>query len=278
MARLDSPSSSSKKKHVYSIVPGRLSLDDNINSNKTFSSRRNSRNSVDADSDVATPTSRKDADVELQVQPSSDANGSAMVLRKGRRGTSHSNVANYMDGGGSSSVSKRFTLKNAMKRANSLTGYKSSKSSWALSPGRSEAPAMSVESMDKPMSFSSFKYSATTTTTATTPTKVKGVEKLLSMGFDLFKSKKSGGDGFSSSSLSPVGFGVYNSEVAHKLRLFDNRFLQWRFANARAHTVNANISLKAEVCIYFYENHFMDENEISVEEKLLDSLSTSTSL
>jgi len=94
--------------------------------------------------------------------------------------------------------------------------------------------------MDKPMSFSGFKHHATSPTT-----KVKGVEKLLNMGFDLFKSKKSGGFG----SLSPIGFGI-NSEVVLKLRLFDNRLMQWRFANARAQVVNGTISHKAEVCMY----------------------------
>ncbi|TKY48830.1 QWRF motif-containing protein 3 [Spatholobus suberectus] len=164
--------------------------------------------------------------------------GTASRKGRARRGTSDSNVANLNS---DSSVLKRFKLKTAIKRANSLTGHKGSKSSWALSPGRSESPAMSVESMDKPMSFSSFKH-------PTAPTKVKGVEKLLNMGFDIFKSKKSG---FGSS--PPLAFVVYNSEVVHRLRLLDNRLMQWRFANARAQVVNGNISYKAEsnlMCVW----------------------------
>lgn len=225
VAKLVTPSESpSSKRPVYSnMAPGRLLLDENT---KSFSSRRHScssRNSLDSEPD-------------MEVGPSNAV--ITTTLRRPRRGTSDSNIANM---NGDSSVMKRFTLKTAIRRANSLAGsYKSSKSSWALSPGRAESPAMSVESMDKPMSFSGFKHHPTSPTT-----KVKGVEKLLNMGFDLFKSKKSGSFG----SLSPIGFGV-NSEVVLKLRLLDNRLMQWRFANARAQVVNGTISHKAEVCIY----------------------------
>ncbi|KAJ1379562.1 QWRF family [Sesbania bispinosa] len=62
----------------------------------------------------------------------------------------------------------------------------------------------------------------------------KSVEKILNMGFDLFRNKKSS---VSSSS---------SSEAFYQLRLLDNRLLQWRFANARAHAVNHCISLQAE--------------------------------
>jgi hypothetical protein len=74
--------------------------------------------------------------------------------------------------------------------------------------------------------------------------KVKGVEKLLNFGFDLFKSKKS-----SLGLNSPVGFG--NNEDVHKLRLFDNRLIQWRYVNAKSQVVNANISHQAQVHISY---------------------------
>ncbi|XP_014511432.1 QWRF motif-containing protein 3 [Vigna radiata var. radiata] len=237
VAKLATPSESpSSKRPVYSnMAPGRLLLDENA---KSFSSRRHScssRNSIDSEHDAGKTTPIK---TDMEVVHSSVA---TTTLRRPRRGTSDSNIAN-MDG--DSSAVKRFTLKTAIRRANSLAGsYKSSKSSWALSPGRAESPAMSVESMDRPMSFSGFKHHPTSPTT-----KVKGVEKLLNMGFDLFKSKKSGGFG----SLSPIGFGV-SSEVVHKLRLFDNRLMQWRFANARAQVVDGTISHKAEsklICVW----------------------------
>ncbi|XP_027343331.1 QWRF motif-containing protein 3-like [Abrus precatorius] len=197
---------------------------------KSLSSRRNScsfSNSLDLESDYGDmgTTSRK-AGKEVPSRYTSDVTS----RRAARRGTSDSNIANL---DGDSSVLKRFNLKTAIKRANSLTGYKSSKSQWALSPARSESPAMSVESMDKTMLFSSLKHPIG-------PTKAKGVEKFLSLGFDLFKSKKLSGFG-----SSPVGFGI-NSEVVHQLRMLHNRFIQWRFANARAQAVNENISHQAE--------------------------------
>lgn len=233
VARFSTPSESKKLSYNNNnIAPGRLSLDENA---KSFSSRRHSRNSLELDSDAGKKLTSKKADLEVAK---SDA---TTTPRRARRGTSDSNVAN-LNGDSSSSVLKRFTLKTAIRRANSLAGtYKSSKTSWALSPGRSESPAMSVESMDKAVSFSSFKVPPTS------PTKVKGVEKLLNMGFDLFKGKKSGGFG----SLSPVGFGVH-SEVVHRLRLLDNRLVQWRFANARAQVVNGNTSHKAQVCMHVH--------------------------
>ncbi|KAL4327966.1 hypothetical protein AHAS_Ahas13G0152900 [Arachis hypogaea] len=110
----------------------------------------------------------------------------------------------------------------SIKRVNSLiNGYKSSMSQWALSPGRSGSPTMCVDKKDKlPSSFSSLRPQRNN----------KSVEKILSMGFDLFRTKKS-----SSSSSN-------TSEDLHFLRLLDNRFMQWRFANARAQVVNENLT------------------------------------
>ncbi|KAK7272351.1 hypothetical protein RJT34_28880 [Clitoria ternatea] len=211
------------------IFQGRFSLDENA---KSLSSRRNScpsRDTLDLECDCGeTATPSRKGGVEVPSRYMSDANS-----RRVRRGTSDSNIGNLNGGDTDSSVLKRLGLKNGVKRANSLSVYKSSKSQWALSPGRSESPAMSVESMDKVLSFSSLKL-------PNSPTKVKGVEKFLNMGFDLFKSKKSGVTGSSS-----VGFGG-NLEVVHQLRLLDNRLVQWRFANARAQAVNGNISHKAQ--------------------------------
>ncbi|RDX63282.1 QWRF motif-containing protein 3, partial [Mucuna pruriens] len=95
----------------------------------------------------------------------------------------------------------------AVKKANSIFGYVSSKSQWALPHGKSGGT----------LSLSSFKPQH------------KSVEKILTMGVDLFKTKKSS-----------------KSDAIHELRLLDNRLIQWRFANARAHAANHNISLQAE--------------------------------
>ncbi|WJX74002.1 hypothetical protein P8452_57718 [Trifolium repens] len=194
--KLTSPSSSMKKLNSNNgsvIVPGRFSLDENA---KLFKRNSSLTSSVDTESnDEGLVSPARKVVVEVPSRLMNDA-----TLRRARRGTSDSNIGN-LNGD---------SLKTMMKRTNSITGYKSSKSQWALSPGRSE--------------FSS-------------PVKAKGVEKLLNFGFDLFKSKKSLGLN------SPVGFG--NNEDVHKLRLFDNRLIQWRYVNAKSQVVNANISHQA---------------------------------
>lgn len=198
-----SSSSSIKKLGSNSIVPGRLSLDENA---KLFSSSRGSSNvssSLDSESqysDGDTSTARKNA-VEVPTRFMSET-----ISRRSRRGASDSNIGNLNNNGD--------LLKATIKRVNSVTGHnKNSKSQWALSPGRSE--------------FSS-------------PTKVKGVEKLFNFGFDLFKSKK-----HLVLNSPTTGFG--NSDDVHKLRLLDNRFIQWRYVNAKSQLVNANISSQAQV-------------------------------
>ncbi|OMO96406.1 hypothetical protein CCACVL1_04972 [Corchorus capsularis] len=126
--------------------------------------------------------------------------------------------------------SKKFTIKNAIKRANSLTGHGTSTSQWALSPGRSGSPPMTVESKVKPLSFSSLRP-------PNSPSRARGVEKLLNLGLmDLFKSKKS--------SASQVGSG--DAESFHQLKLIYNRWMQWRYANAKADAVNKNINNQVE--------------------------------
>ncbi|KAK2424523.1 QWRF motif protein [Trifolium repens] len=196
--KLNSPSSSMKKLNSNNcsvIVPGRFSLDENA---KLFKRNSSLTSSVDTESnDEGLVSPARKVVVEVPSRLINDA-----TLRRARRGTSDSNIGNLSGD----------SLKTMMKRTNSITGYKSSKSQWAMSPGRSE--------------FSS-------------PVKAKGVEKLLNFGFDLFKSKKS-----SLGLNSPVGFG--NNEDVHKLRLFNNRLIQWRYANAKSQVVNANISHQAQ--------------------------------
>lgn len=199
-------SSSSLKKlnsnNGSGIVPGRFSLDENAKLFKRNSSITSSVDTESNDEALASPA-RKPA-VDFPTRLMNDA-----TLRRARRGASDSNIGN-LNGD---------SLKPMMKRTNSITGYKSSTSQWALSPGRSE--------------FSS-------------PTKAKRVEKLLNFGFDFFKSKKSVG-------LNSPSNGFGNNEDVHKLRLLDNRLIQWRYANARAQIVNANISRHTEsnlICVW----------------------------
>ncbi|XP_027348201.1 QWRF motif-containing protein 3-like [Abrus precatorius] len=211
-------SSSLGKKQSYHMVPGRLSLDENaLQRNSDYS-----RNSIDSESDNTsfnylprTWSYRKvGKDVQSKYMATSSLRGRA----------SDSDISNSKPLSSDESwVMKKLISEKAMKKANSLIGYMSSKSQWALSPGRSGSPPMSLESKDKPLSFSSLRPQN------------KSVEKILSMGFDLFRSKK-----------SSTSVGLANSEAVHQLRLLDNRLIQWRFANARAHAVNDNMSLQAE--------------------------------
>ncbi|KAJ4849195.1 hypothetical protein Tsubulata_037080, partial [Turnera subulata] len=150
---------------------------------------------------------------------------------RSRRWTADSNIQSAVSLDSSPKV-KKSAFKNAIKRVNSLTGYGSATSQWALSPGRSGSPPLSVESKERLISFSSLKP-------PTSPSRAKGVEKLLHLGLDLFKGKKS-----SSSGSSPAGSA--NVESIHQLRLLHNRHLQWRYANARADVVNGNITKQVE--------------------------------
>ncbi|QCE15052.1 QWRF family [Vigna unguiculata] len=88
------------------------------------------------------------------------------------------------------------THKAVKKANNSVLGYVSSKSHWALSHSHISLRAPQP----------------------------KSVEKIVSKGIDIFKHKK------------PL-----NVELVHLLRLLDNHFIQWRFANARACAVNHTI-------------------------------------
>ncbi|KAI4322621.1 hypothetical protein L6164_022298 [Bauhinia variegata] len=239
-----SPSSSSLSVKPDSndsgIAPGRLSVDENALHRKSFSSRRNPlTGSVDSESGYT--------DASSSMGFSSPATGRDLVSTRklgievpskymsdvstASRRLSMDTTAPKSLSSDNSSMLKKFTIKNAIKRANSLTGYKSSKSQWALSPGRSASPPMSVESKEKPTSFSSLKP-------PTSPSKAKVVEKILNIGFDFFKSKKT------SMISTPTGSG--NLDALHRLRLLDNRLIQWRYANARAEAINKSTSNQAE--------------------------------
>ncbi|XP_038705246.1 QWRF motif-containing protein 3 [Tripterygium wilfordii] len=232
-------SSSSSSSHHPGIVPGRLSVDENALYSR--SSRRKpdiSMNNLDSESECSDLSSTADCNpaaidktrsmswrksgIEVSSKYMND------IPTRSRRGSSEEQPVSL----DSSPMMKKFTIKNAIKRANSLTGYGGAMSQWALSPGRTGSPPMSVENKARPMSFSSLKPPSS-------PSKVKGVEKLLNLGLDLFKSKKS-----SSAGSSPVGAG--NVETVHQLRLLHNRLLQWRYANARADAVNVNLNDQVE--------------------------------
>ncbi|KHN22900.1 hypothetical protein glysoja_020830 [Glycine soja] len=197
------------KKPGSHVAPGRLSLDENA-------LKRNfhcSKNSIDSESDNTILDS-----VSLQRTFCSRKLGrevsSKYKATSGRKGEASDSDPLSSD---DSWMMKKFMTQKTVKRANSLIGYMSSKSQWALSPGRSGSPSLSLESKDKPLSFSSLRPQH------------KRVEKILSMGFDLFRTKKPS-----------------TSEVVQQLRLLHNRLIQWQFTNARANAVNHTMSLQAE--------------------------------
>ncbi|XP_022944082.1 QWRF motif-containing protein 3 [Cucurbita moschata] len=228
-------SSSSSKLPVQSSESGRLSVDENALFGR--SSRRRSenfKNSFDLDPDGSPTMLGKMPTIICRragiMVPSKYMND--VPSRRLQRGSSDSSVPNPVSLE-SSPTAKKTHGKTPIQRSNSISGHGSSTSQWALSPGRSGSPPMSVESKEKPMSFSSLKPVRTPSKAAT------GMEKLLNLGLDLFKSRKS-----SISITSPIGFAV--SDSVHQLRVFHNRLVQWRFANARARSASVNLASLAE--------------------------------
>ncbi|XP_028808491.1 QWRF motif-containing protein 3-like [Neltuma alba] len=211
----------------FNIVPGRLSVDENAlyRKSESFTTTLDSESDCSDIPSGASDLSTRKLGIEV---PSKYMNH---ISRRSRRGTSDSNIQHPLSSE-DSSILKKFTIKNAIKRANSLTGYKSSKSQWALSPGRSGSPPMSVESKEKLISFSGLKP-------PTSPSHVaKGVDKFLNRGFDFFRGKKS--------STNSTLTGSSTSDTVYQLRLMDNRLMQWRYANAKAEAVNKSLSIQAE--------------------------------
>ncbi|CAL5336677.1 unnamed protein product [Camellia sinensis] len=225
------------------IIPGRFSVDENALRRRSLGQR--SSDSVLSDtqdsesecSDVCSGTSFGSSGTGKQSSKKSGIEVSSRYLsNRPRKGTSDSNIP--IPASPENSPKNFSKIKNGVKRANSLTAYGSAKSNWALSPGRSGPLPMSVENKGKPMSFSSLRP-------PTSPSRAKGVGNLLSMGLDLFRSKKSPAtSSSSSSSSSPSGCGM--GESVHQLRLLQNRLVQWRYVNARADVVNEKMSNQAE--------------------------------
>ncbi|KAJ7981403.1 QWRF motif-containing protein 3-like [Quillaja saponaria] len=242
-----SSSSSSSSSSVESnsndsgILPGRLSLDKNAlyprSSRRLFDSFTKT---LDLESECSDDCSGSNFSSAGKGRSSLSSRKSGIdvpskymndISTRSRRGTSDSSIPNPLSSDDSSTL-KKFNIKKAIRRANSLTGDKISTTRWALSPGRSGSPPISVENQGKPISYSSLKP-------PTSPSRDKGVEKFLNLGLDFFKSKKS-----SSSNLTPMGFST--SEAVHQLRLLDNRLMQWKFVNARAQAVNRRTVSQAE--------------------------------
>ncbi|KAK9082174.1 hypothetical protein Syun_031623 [Stephania yunnanensis] len=162
---------------------------------------------------------------------------SSRYMEPRRRGTIDSNItATTMNTTSSTGAisslenSNNFSSKNSLiGRSSSMRVYGSVISQWAMSPGRSGSPPLSVENGGIPVvSFSSMRP-------PNSPS--KGVGNLLNFGLELFKGKRS---------TSPSTKHGSVGEDAHLLRLLYNRFLQWRYVNARALALDATKKSQAQ--------------------------------
>ncbi|XP_065876736.1 QWRF motif-containing protein 3 [Euphorbia lathyris] len=210
--------SSSSSSSSSNFVPGRLSVDENV-----LYQRRKSEH-LDEESESFSENSRKSG-VVVSSKYLQD------VQTKCRRSASDSNIEHPVSLDSSPKM-KKSRIKSVIKRANSLAGYGSATSQWALSPGRSGSPPMSLESKERVMSFSSLKPPSS-------PSRVKGMEKLLNLGRDLLKGKKS-------SSARPLVAVSGGGDATYQLRLLHNRMMQWRYVNVRASVVDENIAKDVE--------------------------------
>ncbi|XP_004306004.1 PREDICTED: QWRF motif-containing protein 3 [Fragaria vesca subsp. vesca] len=243
--------STSSNKLAAVVVPGRFSVDGSgVYQNSGRRSFDNFADSLDSGSEISDASSSTNVNIgspcfgvqsstassrKLGVEVSSKYMTDIQTKHNHRRWTSDSNLRNPSSAESSPKMNK-FNLKNVIKRANSLTGSKSGTTQWALSPGRSATQPVPAESLGKSTSFSSLKP-------PNSPSKSKGVEKLINMGFELFKSRKSSSS-TKSLARSNSGYGV--TDTGHQLRLLHNRLMQWRYANARAEIVNENVADQAQ--------------------------------
>ncbi|XP_062104708.1 QWRF motif-containing protein 3 [Humulus lupulus] len=250
------------------IVPGRLSVDENALHQKP--SRRMSDSFAEAleysdgfsstdhfgsslDTGKSSRVRKSGVEVSSKYMNDIGTTTTATTTTRSRRGTTDSNITSNPVSLDRSPRLGKLSIKNAIKRANSLTssGYGSGgKSQWALSPGRSSSPSLSVENKGKLQSFSSMKPPTNS------PSKTKGVDKFLSMSLGLFKSKNHSSHSSStttaitnsnSSASNSLPGGYISTEASHQLRVLHNRLMQWRYANARADAVDFNIATHVKI-------------------------------
>ncbi|GMI99675.1 QWRF domain containing 3 [Hibiscus trionum] len=258
-----SSSSSTSSSSSPNIVPGRFSVDENALYKKPYSSSFRTKPDncvVDSGEEISDQCSASKNDSPAMIitnsSPGSRKSGIEVSSKYLKEVTSRSNRITWdssnlhpVSADSSPKMNKKFAIKNIIRRTNS---HGASTSQWALSPGRSGSPTMSVENKAKPMSFSSLKP-------PTSPSRTRGVEKFLNLGLmDLFKSKKS-------SALQP---GSGDVESVHQLRLIHNGLIQWRYANAKADAVNTNINNQVRNNLLSGWNSLMKLQHSVVQKKL----------
>ncbi|KAK8569628.1 hypothetical protein V6N13_046677 [Hibiscus sabdariffa] len=253
------------------IVPGRFSVDENALYKKSSSSSSQRKPdflltdncvAVDSEGGISDQCSASKNDSPAISITNSSPNSSKsgievsskylkeVATRNRPRGiTWDSSNLHPVSADSSPKMKKMLALKNVIRRTNS---HGASASQWALSPGRSGSPTMSVENKVKPMSFSSLKP-------PTSPSRTKGVEKFLNLGLmDLFKSKKS-------TALQP---GSHDAESVHQLRLIHNSLIQWQYANAKADAANRSINNQVQNYLLYGWNSLMKLQHSVVQKKL----------
>ncbi|KAK8265144.1 hypothetical protein V6Z11_D12G158500 [Gossypium hirsutum] len=262
-----SSSSSTSSSSSPNILPGRFSVDESALYKKTSSSQRkpdpmtDNSHVLDSHPEISDPCSASNNDSPAMAKTDSSLSDRKSGIevcskylkdvpsRNRSRGTTwDSNNLNPVSADSSPKI-KKSAIKNVIRRTNSHGAYPSQ---WALSPGRSGSPPMSVESKVKPMSFSSLKP-------PTSPSRTRGVEKFLNLGLmDLFKSRKS----------SPLQVCSGDVESVHHLRLIHNSVIQWRYANAKADAVNRNIHNQVQNDLSSGWNSLMKLQHSVVQKKL----------
>ncbi|CAM8995736.1 unnamed protein product [Rhodiola kirilowii] len=251
-----SSSSNFKSVEPSGILPGRFSVDENALNRSRKSSNSFISNRLESESDqfsykcASNDSQSSAAGVRKTASFSSYMSSTATSRRNGIHVSSkfmhdsNSTTNRLSDASVSKPVSLEDSpklhnsiLKSAMRRANSLTGYGSVTSQWALSPGRSNSSKGKLLK-----TYSNLKP-------PTSPQKsANGVEKLLNMGKDLFKTKKS-----STSLVLSAASGSANAEGVHQLRLLHCRLMQWRFTNVKAETACVNVTRQAEMNLIFVQ-------------------------
>ncbi|KAM0059074.1 putative QWRF family protein [Helianthus debilis subsp. tardiflorus] len=198
-----------------SILPGRLSVDENALRRRTDSFSDNSEVNSEANSeasDVSSPYTTGRKSLASYMAPTLSSRKLAVDVPR----CISPSISMHNSPKGSK-------VKRTMKRGGSLSKT-SLEMEWESSPSRS---------LGSPL-FSSSKPPTSS---------VKGRKNLLHIGLDLIKGKKGG-----SKLQSPLGSdtGTNNMENVHRLRLMQNSLMQWRYVNARAEHVHESLAAQSE--------------------------------
>ncbi|KAI3937097.1 hypothetical protein MKX01_015312 [Papaver californicum] len=229
---------SSRTSTTCNVTPGRLSVDEYaLSLNRRSSSYRKTSDFLvdllssesDQSSDLSSSLTSTSRGIDVSFRYLNNDPSITTSQSRLSRGSSDSHIQTPVDNS---------TRNGMMKRVNSMTASGSTTTSkWALSPGRSSLGSPANEISNKGKLIGNMKPPSS-------PSKSKGVGNLISLGLEMFKSKKTSTSSSASNSLTLGHGGI--GENAHQLRLLHNRWIQWRFMNAKADTVGAKRKTQAE--------------------------------